>query len=593
MLEASRAAALTQADAQRATEKAEQAASDLDKQTGRLQRATHIHHRFHGAAPAGISDQDELSQKVTAALAAWQSAPQPRPLTGPTAADLRAQIDALPEAPDGDTSVDATVRRLVSTYQQAVAVADSHDANKPADEPEPDPQLAAAVAAGPALVRELASNLAALAPQSPAADAANTQTAAAQAQDAQDAQDATGDDLETAARALQSARDRQQQTAEAAERAQRAADEADSAHRAALTAESAAATRKSPAARIALFSVAGITAIVGLVLIVAGQPIAGAVALTAAAAALGGAIATKPHRATSTANTPTQLAADQARRAAATAEEARRAAMDAERDLAAADGRHTAALAAARRTASLRAEITAQCAAHHLPDDANTLRTLAARADRVLIARDAVRRWAGEAEQIQAEVTRSEQQVRHALTAHGVPSADDPTVPVTDSITTYEHDCAARAEQAIQAQRRSTLEQALADRTSAETAAADALATRDRAHGLLRRVATETDVSADPENLEPAQLTTLLETWQQQHTAQIQQAEADAHEWAELMTLLDGATLDELHLDSRRAPQPTHHPRRGRNRGRRQSPRRRRPPRPARPGRWARPRPGR
>lgn len=63
------------------------------------QRADQLAHL--PATPAAL-DPPSLDDDVVQALAAWEHQPPPVELAGPTAAQLAAQRDALPEAPDGD-----------------------------------------------------------------------------------------------------------------------------------------------------------------------------------------------------------------------------------------------------------------------------------------------------------------------------------------------------------------------------------------------------------------------------------------------------------------------------------------------------------
>ena len=538
VLEASRTAAADQVAAERAAEEDEQAAEDLDIRRRRLQRATVIHDHFGGVAPVGLSEQDHISQTVSAAIASWKAAPSPRALTGPTAAALQAQRDELPQLPDGDTVVNSGVRELATEYQRAAAIVAKHATSRPADEPEPDPQVAAAAAAGPARVRELAWSLAALDPSAPFGNSdANT---------ANSEHDAVPDELDTAARELEAARGRQRETATAANAAQRAADDADIAHRAAQAAATTSAAGKPSTLPMVLFATAAVAAIAGLVLLATGQPFPGTVALAAAAAALAGAVANKSRTQASVTSAATRATGDQERQAAVVAERARRVALDAERQLAAAEGAHNTALAAARRTANMRSDIFAECAAYELPADAAALRTLAARAEHLHQRLDAARRWVSEDEQNQTEAARIEKRLREALVAHDVPTAADVTVPVLDAVDAYERACAARADQAAQAQRASTLEQALADRISAETAAGEVNEARSRAHRLLADAAALAQVDVDAEDVDSAALVTLLELWQRDHAAKMGQAEHESRQWAEFNTLLDGAALDEV-----------------------------------------------
>ena len=63
----------------------------------------------HPAAPEALATRDELADEVAAAIEAWRRRPAPVALTGPSAAELQAQLDALPAVPDGDRRPDPKV----------------------------------------------------------------------------------------------------------------------------------------------------------------------------------------------------------------------------------------------------------------------------------------------------------------------------------------------------------------------------------------------------------------------------------------------------------------------------------------------------
>lgn len=59
--------------------------------------------------PAALATRDELADEVAAALEAWRRRAAPVALTGPSAAELQAQLAGLPEVPDGDRRPDRSV----------------------------------------------------------------------------------------------------------------------------------------------------------------------------------------------------------------------------------------------------------------------------------------------------------------------------------------------------------------------------------------------------------------------------------------------------------------------------------------------------
>ncbi|MQA98844.1 MAG: AAA family ATPase [Actinobacteria bacterium] len=76
----------------------------------RLDKARQLASLYPTAPPSPVED-DSLAREVAGALEAWESAPDGGELIGPSPAELQAQIDALPEMPDGDLEPDPRVVR--------------------------------------------------------------------------------------------------------------------------------------------------------------------------------------------------------------------------------------------------------------------------------------------------------------------------------------------------------------------------------------------------------------------------------------------------------------------------------------------------
>jgi exonuclease SbcC len=112
----------------------------------------------HPTPPPPLAARDELADEVAAALDAWRRRPAPMQLVGPTAAELRVQLDALPAVPAGDRRPD----RLVTDALRALDLADEalrlHQERTPVAIAAPTPRGAAAAripllgAAGAAIV---------------------------------------------------------------------------------------------------------------------------------------------------------------------------------------------------------------------------------------------------------------------------------------------------------------------------------------------------------------------------------------------------------------------------------------------------------
>ena len=74
----------------------------------RAQRAAELADA-HPKAPAALTTRDEQADEVAAALDSWRRRPAPVPLIGPSAAELEAQLAAIPAIPDGDRRPDRSV----------------------------------------------------------------------------------------------------------------------------------------------------------------------------------------------------------------------------------------------------------------------------------------------------------------------------------------------------------------------------------------------------------------------------------------------------------------------------------------------------
>jgi recombinational DNA repair ATPase RecF len=81
---------------------------EADDLATRAARATTLA-AAHPEAPAALASRDELADEVAAALEAWRRRPAPVALTGPSAAELKAHLAALPTVPDGDRRPDRSV----------------------------------------------------------------------------------------------------------------------------------------------------------------------------------------------------------------------------------------------------------------------------------------------------------------------------------------------------------------------------------------------------------------------------------------------------------------------------------------------------
>ena len=112
------------------------ALKDADEAQGNLDRAQALKAKQpHNPAP-GHSRQAKLAQQARLALQSWDNRPTPVHLTGPTAEELRQQLDDLPDIPEGDTEPHATIVRARGIFWHAQESLTDHLDLRPPD-PEP------------------------------------------------------------------------------------------------------------------------------------------------------------------------------------------------------------------------------------------------------------------------------------------------------------------------------------------------------------------------------------------------------------------------------------------------------------------------
>jgi DNA repair protein SbcC/Rad50 len=93
----------------------DRAAADVAR---RARRATELAAR-HPTEPPGVADRDTRADAVAGALDAWAGRPRLEPLTGTTAAELEAELAALPQRPDGDLEVHGSVAEVARALDRA------------------------------------------------------------------------------------------------------------------------------------------------------------------------------------------------------------------------------------------------------------------------------------------------------------------------------------------------------------------------------------------------------------------------------------------------------------------------------------------
>ncbi len=511
LLAATRSAADAAADADHTRERAQSLLAELETVRRRHSRAWQLDASVGGQAPTGAAESDELARTVADALAGWRTSNPPEPLTGDTAAELREQLERLPVVPWGDREVDPSVRQAAATLAERQAVLAAHAGLRP---PEPgvdeDPDLTAAIEATAAVVRDLAADL-----------------ASAAAIDAPDPSAVVGLD-------------------EAARRTRTHADGARALFDAAAGQPSGAPATSpagaGPRGRALLLSGAGIGLAAGFVLLAWGMVLPG-VTVIVVAGALGAWALTRPGasraqtrdagaRGGGGSGAPTWAEVSEAERAALEAQERLRAA-------------RTAAAAAV----TARSDAQVRCEARRLPADVPRLRALAAAAEIIRAQRTSHGQWSSDEAAYGLGAASARERLRQALVGRGVVAAADPAVDLRDLVREYERACAVRAEAAAAAARRPDLLERLAERQRAEGSFADAASRRQSAAAAVLRAAAlarVVDADADAEAVAESLL-----AWQEERARQAQQADESRGEWAELVALLDGSTLERLrqHVD--------------------------------------------
>jgi DNA repair exonuclease SbcCD ATPase subunit len=114
----------TKAERADAVARAHEAAAsrhEADEQSRRLRRATELNAALGDVPPTRAADDDAVAQQVTGALTRWRSQPSKPVLSGPAAAQLQAQIDAVPSMPEGDLDVHANVMHAQDALSRAEA----------------------------------------------------------------------------------------------------------------------------------------------------------------------------------------------------------------------------------------------------------------------------------------------------------------------------------------------------------------------------------------------------------------------------------------------------------------------------------------
>lgn len=109
---------------------AARAAHHAQDERGELERVRELRAR-HPQPPPDLAADDHLAQSAAVALRTWRASREPAPLDGPTAAELRRRLDALPASPTGDTAPAPEVRRAADALAAATQSRQVHERRRP------------------------------------------------------------------------------------------------------------------------------------------------------------------------------------------------------------------------------------------------------------------------------------------------------------------------------------------------------------------------------------------------------------------------------------------------------------------------------
>lgn len=501
---ASRDASQTASEAAQGRDRLEASTKALEIRRELLARVEQLDTEFGGQPPVGLAEAEDAAKSVNDALALWAAAPAPAPLEGDSSQELRAVLEQLPEPPMGDTESNPAV---VQAYADLVAARDrftSHSERRPVvANVEQGSELAAAIAATPAVVRGLAVDVTAaqkLAPPSP----------------------------ETIA-----------QLREAAEGAKNRATQLRSEAEQAASKRTESTSRRRPMLSVVMWAAAAVLGLVAIAGFVVAQPVMAAVSgLLAIASVVAGVIVAQ--------RSPSSVAASMVQAAST---DAWTAASNAEREaIKAEEARRTAETTAADH-ATVWTEVQARCEARSLPADAQRLRQLAEEVEAWRNQQAALEQWLSEDSDASRSVATHEARTRTALLERGADADDSRSV--DDLIAEYNTACQQRSEQAAAASRRTTLEERLKQREVAEAQYEQSLHLRHAAASAVVAAAgnvgpTGSEITGGDPIEQASGLVPRLETWQSDRNAKLKQLDAARARWEQLQTLLDGLSVADL-----------------------------------------------
>jgi exonuclease SbcC len=451
--------------------------SEIRAAERRLQQARRLTQQAAGTEAAAVDK--ELVTAVTRALATFESRPaEPPELEGPTAEELEQQLAAVPDMPHGDFEPAREVTALVDRWRSERQRLAAHDENEPS-------AAAATVPAAPSELRRLADELEL---PVPVVDSALMQ--------------------EVQRRRLSAAP-----------------------HPSPVPVEPSPRTEPVAGPRSPLpFVVAGVLAVVGIVLAALGPPILGMAILLASAgvAAVGARGRLRPPRSWRSPSAGSVQAAGPPFMAAADEElprlEARLALQQ-----------ETQAQAQRRLERAV-----ARIGDLALSADPDELRRLAAEGDAAFTVETRHAQWRRRRVELEASESAAAAALRAALAARGADTGEN--FALEEAVASYIQECRRRTAVARQAERRADLETQLVSRRAAEASREQDLAARLAAERRLIGVAEAAGCEAPSLD----ELPDVLRGWVAAQEELDQERQGHDKTVARLDQVLDGLTIDEL-----------------------------------------------
>ena len=105
---------------------------------GKVNRARELAERYPTGPVPPLPDEDLLAGDVAAALSEWEKRPDVPVLAGPSAAEIREEIQTLPLMPTGECTPQAPVAAARKAYERATQALELHEQQQPSPLPQLD-----------------------------------------------------------------------------------------------------------------------------------------------------------------------------------------------------------------------------------------------------------------------------------------------------------------------------------------------------------------------------------------------------------------------------------------------------------------------